>query len=655
MHYRSDVDGLRAVAIIPVVLYHFGFPTFSGGYVGVDVFFVISGFLITSIIYREMLEGHFSFTQFYEHRIRRLFPALFFIIAVTAIVAAFLLLPGDFRSFSQSVVAATVFGANLLFWKTSGYFDGPAEMKPLLHTWSLSVEEQFYIVFPVVLLVVIRYARQHVRLVLILATLISFFASLVAVEKQQEAAFYLPVFRAWELLLGALLALNAVPHPATHMQRHALSLLGLGLILYSVFSFSAETAFPGVYALFPSLGTALIIYAGSGERAGGVGCPSLVGAVLGWRPLVLIGLISYSLYLWHWPLIVFAKYYALRELTMGEKMVLLMASILLATLSWRYIERPFRGRSGWLSRKQLFVFSTMLMAIAITAGLAGHLTNGFQQRVPQEIAKIESVGSQTDPWRKNCQNLPVEKISLGDVCAVGEKKAYQPDFLLWGDSHALALAPAFNEISKQKQRSGWFIGKNACPPLLGVERFDSHHGCIPYNEAVAQFIEQHQGIRTVYLAGRWGLHANGPRYGRETGQPSVISPQGVEDNPDAFQQGLERTLAFLKQRNIDVAFIMAVPEVGWLVPSELARAKWFAHPAPAGPTLEAYSARQQPVKEILAKVKASHDFRVLEVAPIFCPEGQCFVEHGGVPLYRDDDHLSKQGAQFATQLIVDLL
>jgi hypothetical protein len=437
------------------------------------------------------------------------------------------------------------------------------------------------------------------------------------------------------------------------MQRQVLSLLGLGLILYSVLTFSAETAFPGVYALFPTIGAALIIYAGSGERASAGGL--LVGAVLGWRPLVLIGLISYSLYLWHWPLIVFAKYYALREMTMGEKLGLLMTSMLVATLSWRYIERPFRGKSGGVTRKQLFVSSSLLMAIAIAAGLAVYLGSGFPKRVPQEISEIEDVGNQTDPWRKNCQNLPVEKIRKGDVCALGEKNVNPGNFLLWGDSHALALAPAFDEIAKQKQRSGWFVGKNACPPLLGVERFDSDHSCIPYNEAVTQFIEQHQGIRTVYLAGRWGLHANGHRYGRETGKPSVISSKGMDDNPDAFQQGLERTLAFLKQRDIDVVFMMSVPEVGWLVPSELARAKWFEHPAPLGSTLEAYLARQQPVKEILARVRANNDFRVLEVAPIFCPDGQCLVEHGSVSLYRDDDHLSKQGAQFATQLIADLL
>lgn len=654
MHYRSDIDGLRAIAVVTVVLYHLDFPILSGGYVGVDVFFVISGFLITSIIYPEIIEGNFSFAQFYERRIRRIFPALFFVIAVTVITAAFLLLPGDFRSFSQSVIAATAFGANLLFWRTSGYFDEPAEMKPLLHTWSLSVEEQFYIVFPVFLLVVVKFARRHTRLVLTLAILISFFASLVAIELQPEGAFFLPVFRAWELLLGGLLAIDAVPQPAKLIQRYVWSLTGLVLILYSVFSFSEKTAFPGFYALVPSLGTALIIYAGIGERLGGQH-PTLIGIILGWRPLVKIGLISYSLYLWHWPLIVFTKYYVLRELTISEKLTLLMASILLATLSWRYIERPFRGRSGWLPRKQLFVFSAILITILVSIGFAGHLTNGFPQRVTQEIVEIENVGNENDSWRQNCQNRSFEKINQNNLCTLGPEKAGAHDFLLWGDSHALVLAPAFDEVAKSKHRKGWFVGRSACPPLLGVERFDRHYDCLAHNDMVRKFILRHPEIRTVFLVGRWGLHANGSRYGREAGQPAVISPLGIGANPDALQQGLERTLAFLKQHNINVILIMSLPEVGWSVPSQLARAKWFGYPAPSGPTREAYWARQKPVMEIFARLKVNNDFHVLEVAPIFCPESRCLVEHRGVPLYRDDDHLSNHGAQFATQLIVDLL
>lgn len=653
MKYRSDIDGLRALAIVSVVLYHLSFPNFSGGYVGVDVFFVISGFLITSIIYHEMLEGTFSFAQFYERRIRRLFPSLFCVIAVTVTLAAHLLLPSDFRSFSESLVAATVFGANIFYWKTSGYFDGPVDLAPLLHMWSLSVEEQFYILFPAILLVVVKYARQYVRVALIIALLISFFASLMAVERQQEAAFYLTVFRAWELLIGALLAINALPRPSTHVLRHFLSLIGLGLIIYSVFSFSAETTFPGVYAIIPSLGAGLIIYAGIGMQMGER--QSIVNEVLSWRPLVLIGLISYSLYLWHWPLIVFAKYYALRDLTTDEKLGLLAVSILIASFSWRYIEQPFRGRTGLIQRKQLFALSSMMISISITVGLAGHFTNGFPQRVPKKIVEIAKVADQNDHWRKNCQNLPVASITQGDVCALGEKNGAEHDFLLWGDSHALAMAPAFHEVAMKKQRNGWFIGRNACPPLMGVERLDTHQGCAPYNEAVGQFIEQHPEIRTVYLVGRWGLHANGLRYGRESGPPAVISPKGIASNPEAFEQGLVRTLGFLKRRGISVIFIMGVPEVGWLVPSALARAEWFGYPAPVGPTLEAYRARQNPVKVILARVKANNDLRVVGVAHLFCPEGHCIVEHDGIPLYRDDDHLSTQGAQFATPLIADLL
>ncbi|MCG3169186.1 MAG: hypothetical protein CALGDGBN_00699 [Pseudomonadales bacterium] len=634
------------MAIVPVVLYHVGMPLFSGGFVGVDVFFVISGFLITSIIYREMVTGTFSFAQFYDRRIRRLFPALFTVIAATSIAALWLLMPGDLLAYARSVIAATLFGANLLFWRTSGYFDEPAEMKPLLHAWSLSVEEQFYIFFPVMLLLLVRRSPKHLRALLVIAAFLSFAASVVAVKRLPDAAFYLPLFRAWELLLGALVAIQVLPPPAKHWQRDAVSVFGLMLILYAVFALSDESTFPGFNALYPAIGTALIIYAGS------AGHGSIIGKALSWRPLVLIGLISYSLYLWHWPLIVFTKHYVANELVLLEKLGLVLAALLLAALSWRFIERPFRGRSGKLSRRTLFATSFTVMLAAIIASAAVVHYKGLPQRVPAAAARIADVAHETDHYRENCQNLPLAHIARGDVCGLGLPESTSPDFLLWGDSHAMALAPAFHEAALHKKRRGWFLGRTACAPLLGVERYDKTHNCVAYNDAVMGLIEQHPSLRTVILAGRWGLLANSVRYGSEPGQPVVISPRGAGDNRTVLQQGLERTVQTLRTRGIEVVFMMDVPEIGWQVPVLLSRAEWHGRMSPEGPRLDSYRDRQQPVVEILEELVLRQSLRVIEVSDLFCPEGRCLVAHNGMPLYRDDDHLSTLGASFVAGFLL---
>ncbi|WP_100277522.1 acyltransferase family protein [Mariprofundus aestuarium] len=650
MHYRSDIDGLRAIAIIPVVLFHLGASAFSGGFVGVDIFFVISGFLITSIIFQEMEQGHFSFAQFYERRIRRLFPALFFVVIVVVIAGAFLFVPGDFRSLSQSIVAATAFSANLLFWDQSGYFDASAAMKPLLHTWSLSVEEQFYIGYPVILLLLIRFLPKHLSAVLILIMLVSFVSSITIVYYSQDSAFYLPIFRAWELLLGALIALNFIPSPQTNYQRHLLSLLGFSLILYAVFVLSEESLFPGVNAVYPCLGAALIIYAGNG------GHPSIVGKLLGWRPFVMTGLISYSLYLWHWPLIVFTKYYLMRELIPVEQLTVLIISILLALFSWRYIERPFRGKSGLLTTPRLFKVSAALMVVFIAAGLAGHFTYGFSQRMPEEVEKLAETVHKPYPLR----SLEDKKIQAngGKIFALGDFDHISPSYLVWGDSHAWALGPALDEVGKKEKKAGWLISHNGCPSLLGVNLFESgaiKNACADSNVAVVNFIENNPEIRTVFLVARWGVYANGTRLSGEKKPPVVLTADGVKYNEKIFQKGLEDTLSFLESRNIKTYFVSDVPAIGWDVPSILLRSKLFERNPPyTPPLLEEYQARQSPVNDALGMYR-NMQFQTIDVSPLFCPTGQCLVESEGGLLYRDDNHLSIFGAHFASRLFEGLM
>ena len=347
MRYRADIDGLRAIAIVPVVLYHAGFPGLKGGFVGVDVFFVISGFLMASLILSEIDQGAFSLGHFYERRVRRIFPALFATIAASAVAAWLLFMPIEFQYFSRSAMAAALFGSNILFWQESGYFDAAAELKPLLHTWSLAVEEQFYIVFPLLMLVIARFRRQWTGWILCTLLLVSFGLSIWQVESAPVAAFYLLPSRFWELLLGAVLALGLVPRSNSPIVAQALVLVGIILIGVAVFAYDEDTSFPGLSALVPCLGAALVIHGRAEDTP--------IGRALSWPPLVFIGLISYSLYLWHWPVIVFQRTDAIfaPETTGAVKVALVGASIGIAFLSWRFVERPFRGYAQYAVCRRL--------------------------------------------------------------------------------------------------------------------------------------------------------------------------------------------------------------------------------------------------------------------------------------------------------------
>ena len=384
-HYRADIDGLRGIAVLLVFAYHLGTARCRGGFVGVDVFFVISGYLIGSIILSEIANSKFSLASFYERRVRRIFPALFVVLCASCWFAYRYLLPVESESFAKSLLAATLSVSNIFFLHQSGYFDGPAAMKPLLHTWSLAVEEQFYIFLPLFLLAIRRFSpRIKLWLVSSVAS-VSFAVSVIGVFHNREAAFYLAHTRAWELLLGTLIAMDLVPRISA-LWRNIAAFSGLALIFSAGYFFTATTPFPGVAALLPCVGAALIIAAG---RSG----PSLAGQCLSFTPLVFVGMISYSLYLWHWPMIVFQGMGGL--LIQGvspktAKLVVMGASFVLATLSWRFIEQPFRGRRFSVSRPAIFSLAATSGTILLALGSSILFTNGLPSRFPSEAVKVAS-------------------------------------------------------------------------------------------------------------------------------------------------------------------------------------------------------------------------------------------------------------------------
>ncbi|WP_300512961.1 acyltransferase family protein [Aliiroseovarius sp.] len=376
MHYRREIDGLRTVAVLPVILFHGGFTVFSGGYVGVDVFFVISGFLITTILLGDLERGEFSLLRFYERRARRILPALFTVMVASVPFAWALMMPVELRGFGQSLAAVSLFISNVLFWQESGYFDTSAEEKPLLHTWSLAVEEQYYLLFPVLLFFLWRTGRNPTVTVLCVLSLISLSAAEWGVRHAPTANFYLIPFRAWELFAGSICALLARDGAALK-ENGLLGGLGLGLIAASVLLFDSATPFPSLYALVPVIGTVLVILYATPS--------TLPGRLLATRPMVGIGLISYSAYLWHQPMFAYARL-ALRETPpMALMSGLALASLALAWLSWRYIEAPFRRRGHpWLPRRwTLFTASITGMVLWTAAGAVTHEMNGFPGRFSQ--------------------------------------------------------------------------------------------------------------------------------------------------------------------------------------------------------------------------------------------------------------------------------
>lgn len=389
MKYRGEIDGLRSLALLPVIFFHAGFQLISGGFVGVDVFFVISGYLITSILLNDLRADRFSIIHFYERRARRILPALFLVMLVCLPLAWLFLLPSDMESFSNSLIAVSFFLSNVMFWQTSGYFDTATELKPLIHTWSLAVEEQYYVLFPLFLLLAWRLGRWWIAGLLAVIAILSLAAAQWGSVHFPSSTFYLLPTRAWELIIGALVALyynNVDIRKHKYWYAELGSLLGFSLILYAVFTYSKHTPFPSLYAIAPTVGSALIIIFATHK--------TLIGKLLGSKPFVGLGLISYSSYLWHQPLFAFARIANIEKPGSLMMFGLSVITLALAYLTWRFVERPFRNKHHY-SRKQVFIFSCACSAFFIFVGGVGNIFNGFPQRYSAEQQVLLDLGNKS--------------------------------------------------------------------------------------------------------------------------------------------------------------------------------------------------------------------------------------------------------------------
>jgi len=632
--YRADIDGLRAVAVLAVVLFH-AFPGLvPGGFVGVDIFFVISGYLITGIIAREIDAGTYSTWRFYERRLRRIVPAFLVVCAVSAIGAALLYVPNDFELFGESLVASLLIYANIFFFKESGYFAASDEVLPLLHIWSLSVEEQFYVFFPLALVLLSKWKLRTAGIVIGLA--VSFAAGCVAVITNPEAAFFLAQYRAWELLIGSFLAVGTLP-TLSHRAADVCSLIGGALIAAALWGLSSASTFPGWNAAIPSLGAALLIYAGP---------QATLNRGLSTAPMVGIGLISYSLYLWHWPLLSFGAYIAIRPLLPIEAAAIVALAFVAAWLSYRFVERPFRRPVNRTGITPLFGGFAALLAVALVADQS----KGAAWRLPDDVAAMtnkEAVRSGMPSERCSMRKLAeadqrlahLANVRRSMICRLGDPNV-QPTVILWGDSHGEAAAPALDAALARGGKAGYLFGRGGCVPIVSIERIDRPAWpCAEFADKALQALATIKPELVIMVA-RWPYYFEGSRYERK-GPAPVFAPEG---NFEVVAAGLDATLARLRPMVPSLILMTTVPEVGFPVPSTLGRAAILGREIDIAPTRKAYDQRQQRSTAEVTRLAKKYGALLMTPDTILCPGLKCEVVRDGVVLYADYNHLTRAGA-----------
>lgn len=652
LSYRRHIDGLRAVAVLAVVAFHAGVPWLPGGYVGVDVFFVVSGFLITGLLLREFeTRGDISLVGFYERRVRRLAPALLLVLAVTLALGAVYLVPigGEQQGLAKSAIATLLLGSNVWFaHATGGYFDAPAAAQPLLHTWSLSVEEQFYLVWPTLLLLTSRWAVRRrsdparaAAWMLALVGIGSLALSVVTTRTHPEFAFFGSPTRAWEFAIGGLAFFLVRRRSAPIPLAQPLAWLGLAMILWACATFSeSATPFPGWRAGIPAVGAALVIL--GGEHAERGGCTRLLSL----RPMVLVGLLSYSLYLWHWPLLVIARLDTLGEIGPWGIAAICALAFVLAWLTYRFVENPLRRRQYPLmaTRRKAFAVGALgCLAVMVLAGglgawaRVGWRGDGQQAALQTALASMRKV--QISCW----QERPYSgRLRMNSEC-VGQRR---PDILLWGDSHAGVLAPVVATEARRRGQIMRLRSMMACPPLpgysptlAGIRLFPGENAqtrsCEDFNEDVlAEALKlRRKGLTTVVMVARW------PYY--------LSSPEALRSS----RMALNRTILALVRAGLHIVLVKPSVEYRHEIPACLARLPV----AECGTTLAAAESHRQVAVAMLVQASRSTNVRLLDPLPALCTTQFCPGVLDGEVLYIDKDHLSEAGAMRLSALFAQAL
>jgi peptidoglycan/LPS O-acetylase OafA/YrhL len=617
VEYRPDLDGMRAIAVLSVIGFHLHRSTIPGGYLGVDMFFVLSGFLITSIIWREALAGNFSIALFYDRRIRRIMPALLVLLVVTTIVATLLLLPADLIGYAKSLIAALAFVANVYFWRDSDYFSRAAEEKPLLHLWSLAVEEQFYILFPLLLVLLARRLPKVALPVVIALTLGSLAAYVLAVFiGAGSPAFFLLPTRAWELGFGAAIALL---QSRTHLPRVTvapLAALGVALVAIGI----ARPLDP--YGLMPAalpvvVGTTLIILTGRGS-------PSLVNRALAAQPLVFIGLISYSLYLWHWPIIVAGQYYLVRDFNSIEMLLAVALMGAAAIASWHFVERPFRSSAIPIRRVRWTALGGCAAMAAAAAVLVG--SGGLPQRMSPDVAEINaSVGT-----NYRCPISEYLSFGFSRACLMNlpSRDSAHADVVLVGNSHAQMYAPIWSSILEARHLHGLLVPVNLCLPTIAA---NVSRECAETARRNIAELTKLRRARVVVVGLTWEHHDD-----------HLVDPSGqVLDNRGnrALVAALDDLIARLQGAGKVVILIGPIAEPGWDIASIVSRERAFGHASnrrlfrPAAEFEQAFGAA-------IRHFAARGDIGFARPDLVQCRGNRCDFMIDGRSLFADSNHLA---------------
>jgi len=636
LQYRTDIDGLRTLAVGLVILNHAGFSFFPGGFVGVDVFFVISGFLITSIITPKIIDKSFSIPWFLSRRIKRLMPVLFFITIITIAVFTIFMLPQDLSKFYRSVLWVIFYGANFFFWREhGGYFDGGSQEAPLLHTWSLAVEEQYYLFWPIMLIIMIRFlgANKTVWATLFLCVALTIFSQW-GTEVTIGAAYYLLPTRFFELLVGSLLAITWHKLPTVNkLNANILSIIGFLLIIGSSLFLTEHHSFPGYNALYPVIGTALLIYSQGG----------IVNRFFTAKPLVYTGNISYSLYLWHWPIFVIITYLAI-DLTLAVQLTCIALTYLLSVFSYRYIEQPFRD-AKYSSFKEIslkmYCYPTILITCFITFGL---WNNGFSNRFDSKVIAQElAVNSFSSDSRKLCHSaLRNSERKPNNECLFGELKSNnEAGIFIFGDSHANHIVPFLSTLSENAALVGQDYTLDRCLPITnlnwGSNQYKANQ-CKQRNEQAIQHIKNNN-FQYVAIAASW---------------PEVATKRIVNvTEPAEKKQLLENNLIAMLQQISDTGAIPVmiedIPVLGGNSPKCPIKKSLFNQQLDC-------QLKQNPNKLFNQLASTAQDkfpkLIIIRPQATICEDNTCQMELDGIPLYRDEDHLNEVGAMKMAEVYI---
>ena len=640
-HYRPEIDGLRAISVIGVVLFHLelGFP---GGFVGVDVFFVISGYLITGILLRQLGEDRFSLMEFWARRVRRIVPAAMVMVVGALLIGAFLQTPERYASLARSAMAHVLMASNCYFTRDQGYFAEKSDHEPLLHTWSLSVEEQFYLIFPLIVCFVWKRAPQRLAFVFTSAALISFSWSWIEVVSNPKWAFFLLPARGWELLVGALLAI--LPQKTMRsLGDEAWAGLGLVLVLAPMFFFDRQTAFPGPGALAPVLGAALLIWTGGSTK---------IGKLLGWRALVRIGLISYSLYLWHWPFVVFAREMVI-ELTLTLKISLLVASLLAGYSSWRWVEMPSRSGLLLATRRRSLIFGLTSAVTLFVIAFSIKASGGFPSRLPAELRLIIS----DITW-----NGAEYTSAKSEAMPIGFQDDGPVDFVLWGDSHGASAAPAVNAVATDFKLKGHAYLNNGTPPVTGLWFADMSEASaaemVALNERVLAEIIDSKPM-AVFLVGRWVARCEGYNEAEMVGEPgslrfttmlvdSMIPEPTFKEASSALARQIKAMGARLAVHGIKLVIFQQVPESNESrTASRFYSMKRFSGTSKVPQfttTKDEFLKRQKRTMKLLENQTTENVTVIDASSQFFFRDRDQLKVYAERSYYRDEDHLTRAGA-----------